>query len=225
MEISMKHSDYSLQHWSGSLLCAVGLYLAQKEANIACLINLRGISQPTKIIEKIPVSIHRALADSLKVPLFSPNSSINQLKKDIEPLLTLVNQKYGVHSVILNAFEQDLVMKELKKNYGSFSLKVQNYIQRYHPDDLFKEAIHLGFKAKILSVNEKYLGSSSIGSDITLDMLEVFKTKNIHPFGLNGEFETVCIDGPNFTHNIPLVFGDMHFKHNLWFREVSIEQN
>lgn len=220
MRVFKVNQASTLHHWSGSLLCSYGLYLAQKQANVLCLVNLQGGIEGKSIMERVPMGILRHLADSLEIPLFMPSATLDTLEKDIQSLLTLVNQKYGVHSVVLNAFEQDSRMAILKKNYEEAALQVQNFVEHSTPEMLFEDAMNLGFKAHIFSINEKSLNRSYLGAPLTIEMLNNFKANNIHPFGANGEFETICTDGPNFKNKTLINFGDMHFKNGFWYREV-----
>lgn len=209
-----------LHHWWGGLLCSYGLHLAQKQLNVLCLVNFQGAIEAKSLMERIPTPILRQISDSLELPLFMPSTNPESIEKDIQALLTLVNQKYGVHSVVLNAFEQDHRMKILKKNYEGTALHIQNFIEKETPETLFEDAMNLGFKAYIFSINEKILNRSYLGAPLTLEMLTHFKSNNIHPFGARGEFETICTDGPNFKNKIPVNFGDTHFKNGFWYREV-----
>lgn len=211
-----------LHQWSGGLLCSFGLYLAQKKVDVLSLINIQGIPDNKVTLERVPTYILRQLSDSLDLPLFTPTMQPESVQKDVQSLLSLVNQKYGVHSVVLNGFEQDGSMDALKKNYEDSSFQVQNFVEQNNPYDLFEEAMNLGFKAHIFAVNEKILGRNYLGAQLTSDMLKHFKDSKIHPFGANGEFETVCVDGPNFKHKVLVNFGDVHFKNGYWYREIII---
>lgn len=210
----------SLCHWSGKLLCSLGLYLAQRQSKILCLVNLPITSAFKGSNERIPLNILRQLADSLKLPLFTPNVTAETLNDDLKSFLSLVGQKYGTHSVILNNFKQDNnILNILEKSYTDASFYVQNVIDQQSPDALFEEAMNLGFKAYIFSVNEKFFSRNYLGSLLTMEMLQNFTKNNIHPFGLNGEFDAICVDGPNFENKISLNFGDIHFKNGYWYRE------
>lgn len=181
----------------------------------------RGHANP-QIIERIQTDIFRALADSLNLPLFAATTNSDSIKKDLQGLLMLVNQKYGVHSVVLNMFEQDTLKSALQKHYEDAGIEVLNFLRDRKPEEIFLSALESGFKAHILSVNEKYLNRSYLGMELTPSMLQTFQESNMHPFGINGEFETICVDGPNFKHKIPLNFGDIHFKNGSWYREISL---
>lgn len=210
----------SLCHWSGKLLCSLGLYLAQKQSKVLCLVNVPGMSVLKGLNECIPLHILRQLADSLNLPLFTPNVTAETLHEDLKSFLSLMGQKYGTHSVMLNTFRQENnLLNLLEKSYKDTSFHVQNIIEQKTPEILFEDAINLGFKAYIFSVNEKFFSRNYLGSLLTMEMLQNFTKNNIHPFGLNGEFDAICVDGPNFGNKISLDFGDIHFKNGYWYRE------
>lgn len=210
----------SFCHWSGKLLCALNLYRAQQQSKVLCLVNLPGMSNLKMTTERIPSNVLRQLADSLKLPLFTPIVTQETLQDDLMSFFSLMRQKYEVQSVILNHLKnRDNSLNILESFYGQTSFQIQNFIQEERPEELFVEAINLGFKAYIFSINEKFFSRNYLGSLLTLEMLENFKKNNVHPFGLHGEFDAICVSGPNFENKIGLTFGDIHFKNGYWYRE------
>lgn len=218
----MENKASFIQQWSGSLLCSAGVYFALQKGNVNCLVNLKGCFEQTRIIEQIQVDILRRLSDSLGIPLFVPYSNANYHESDFKSFLTLVNKKYGEHTLGLCALKEDNIMNELKQKYESNNMKTYNFVENWNAKELYIELMNLGFQAHILSVNEKSLNRSFIGSPLTIEMLDLFEKNNIHPFGANGEFETLCTNAPHFKYNLSLNFGDMHSKQDLWFREVLL---
>lgn len=210
----------TLYHWSGKLLCTLGLHLAQKQSKVLCLVHFPQTIPVKNMIDHLSAATLRQLADCLKLPLFTPTITAETLQNDVQSFLTLVTQKYGVQSVFLNNFKNDSnEFARLEKLYKDSEFQVQNLFFENNPEILFEDAINLGFKAYIFSVNEKFFSRNYLGSLVTMEMLQNFKKNNIHPFGSNGEFDAICVDGPNFENKISLNFGDIHFKNGNWYRE------
>ncbi len=218
----MTNKPRIIQQWSGSLLCAAGLYFARKDFEVICLVNFRGALEAPRIIEQISVDILRSLSDSLALPLFTPYSSSAYIEGDFKSLVSLMKKKYSVESLGMSFCKEDLAMSELKEKYESCEMQVLNFIDNQNAIELYKEILELGFKAHILSVNEKSLDRRFIGAPLNLEILKTFQEQNIHPFGTNGEFETICTDGPIFKEGLSLNFGDVHSKQDVWFREVFV---
>lgn len=95
----------------------------------------------------------------------------------------------------------DIFLEDLK-TYRENQLKTVD-IQVHFPlwkrdtTELIHEFIDLGFKTKIICLNNHQLDESFLGEDITLDLIKELP-KSVDPCGENGEFHTLCYDGPIF---------------------------
>ena len=64
---------------------------------------------------------------------------------------------------------------------------------------LIEEFLALGYKAMIVTVNEKNLGRNFLGRIIDRETISEFQKIGIDPCGENGEYHTLVVDGPIFS--------------------------
>lgn len=64
--------------------------------------------------------------------------------------------------------------------------------------ELVAEFIALGFKAMIVTVNERMLSPDYLGRELSRELLKELEEEGVDPCGENGEFHTVVLDGPIF---------------------------
>lgn len=76
---------------------------------------------------------------------------------------------------------------------------------------LIHDFLSLGFKAKIISINNTLLGTEFLGEDLSLDLINALP-KNVDPCGENGEFHTFCYDGPIFSNPVQFKKGEIVLK-------------
>jgi len=92
------------------------------------------------------------------------------------------------------------------------------------PDKIVQDFIELGFKAIVVSCKAKDLGEEFIGRYVDEALLKELKRRQICPYGENGEFHTLVIDGPIFRKKIEItksraILRDGFWKH--WFLDIQ----
>lgn len=73
---------------------------------------------------------------------------------------------------------------------------------------LAEEFIGLGFKAVIVTINEKMLDLRFLGREYTRGLLEELEREGVDLCGENGEFHTAVLDGPLFSKPIEVKMGE-----------------
>ena len=71
-------------------------------------------------------------------------------------------------------------------------------------------------KAKIISVNKKYLGGS-----LTPALVDEFIQQGIHPLGETGEYHTVVFDSPLFSYHLDLRHGECILREGYRYLDVE----
>ncbi len=67
---------------------------------------------------------------------------------------------------------------------------------------LVEEFLNLGFKAVIVTVNEKMLNHKYLGREVSRELLAELEQEGVDLCGENGEFHTAVLDGPIFRHPV-----------------------
>lgn len=210
--------------WSGGKDSCLSLYQSLKTANIRCLITAMVESGSVSRSHGLSHSVLRAQADSLKIPLLIFNTSWEEYEKNYHKILEHLRNKHLLDGGVFG----DIDIEEHKE--WCVNLCKNNNLNAYHPlwkrerESILSEFLELGFKAKIIAINEKKLQRDFLGRDINRQLIEEFREKNIDICGENGEYHTVVYDGPIFSHPVTLKHGDVSLKNGYWLLEVHLAQ-
>lgn len=77
--------------------------------------------------------------------------------------------------------------------------------------DVAREFIELGFKAIIVSVDDRFLNQSFAGRIYDKSFIDDLPV-NVDPCGENGEFHSFVFDGPIFNYPVPFKKGEIVYK-------------
>ena len=83
----------------------------------------------------------------------------------------------------------------------------------WHGDrlSLVHEVIGLGYKCIIKCVRPGMLPDSFLGKTLSEEVLKEMEPYGVDPCGEYGEYHTVVVDGPLFSHPVPYTLGDILF--------------
>ena len=191
--------------WSGGKDASMALWNCLQAQDIKVDYLITTLSSKTKRISMHGVSeqILDAQANSIGIPLLkmwveeasntSYEASLNEILNDVKTL--------GVDTVVFG----DIFLEDLK-NYRD-GLLAKAGLQGYYPlwdrdtTELMKFFDSSGFQANICCLNRELLPESLLGGLISFNILKKYP---IDPCGENGEFHTLCWDGPIFSKPIEL---------------------
>ncbi|THF84784.1 adenosine nucleotide hydrolase [Deinococcus sp. KSM4-11] len=78
---------------------------------------------------------------------------------------------------------------------------------------LVDELLGLGFRARIVAVREDALPTAFLGRELDAALVGEIEAHGADACGENGEYHTVLVDGPDFTHPLDLVPGPRGIHH------------
>jgi diphthine-ammonia ligase len=159
-------------------------------------------------------------------------------------------KRLGLQAVFRSAtwhqYEEEFIsaLREFKKNgievgvFGDIDVEphrewVQRVcaiagIQAIHPlwqrdrRELLEEFIGLGFKARIIVLNEQMLDKSFLGKFIDARTISEMEKAGIDPPGELGEYHTVVTEGPIFSSKIEIKTSGVHNHEGYWFLNVGL---
>lgn len=88
--------------------------------------------------------------------------------------------------------------------------------------ELLDEFMALGFKAKILVVNEHKLDKDFLGRAIDAQTIAALEQAGIDPSGELGEYHTVVTDGPIFRQKVDIKVAGQERHEGYWFLKVGL---
>ncbi len=86
-------------------------------------------------------------------------------------------------------------------------------------DELARQMIGSGLRARIVCLNPKALDSDFAGRDFDEQLLHDLP-ESVDPCGENGEFHTFAYAGPMFSQPIPITSGERVERDGFWFADL-----
>lgn len=164
-------------------------------------ISMHGIRKELITRQGMSIGIHTR---KLYLPENVSMAMYNQMMKAEMQLM----QQRGINTVIFG----DIFLEDVKK-YREEQLQKIN-MQAYFPlwkkntVELYKEFVHLGYKAKIVSVNLSRLSKDFLGKDLTIELLNEFPA-DVDVCGENGEYHSFVYAGNIFQYPIQFEVGEV----------------
>ncbi len=208
--------------WSGGKDSCLSLYQSLKTSQVSCLVSSMMESGEVFHSHGLSHSVLRAQADSLKIPLLIFNTSWEDYEQNYNRILKHLKTKHHLDGGLFDDIDIDEHRKwcrNLCENHNMFA---------YHPlwqrdkTSILSEFLELGFKAKIIAVDERKLHRDYLGKDLNDELIAEFNEKNIDLCGENGEYRTVVYDGPLFSSPLTLKHGEVSLKNGYWLLEVVL---
>lgn len=211
-------------YWNGSHDSALSLYRASKNYQISFFMTHLTAAEEGFKQDFVPVPLLRSQADACAVPLFSFSAD----QEEYEQKFTVLIQKIRRNHIVQGGVFAEISRTE-KKNLNE-SICQRAGIESLHPlwhkdaDAMMSEFTELGFKAKVISINEKKCHRDDLGRDVTRSLMNEFRSRGIDISGANGDFKTFVYDGPLFSHALKLKMGDITLKNGYWNLDIQCDQ-
>ncbi|MFP4024871.1 MAG: diphthine--ammonia ligase [Thiohalospira sp.] len=153
-------------------------------------------------------------AESINIPLkklyLPEQTSMDEYNLKMSNILSEAKADGIKHSIFGDIFLEDL-RQYREKQLALAGLKAEFPLWGRETKSVAKEFINKGFKAIVVSVDNRYLDQSFAGR-IYDDQFIKDLPQNVDPCGENGEFHTFVFDGPVFKKPIAFKKGDIVFK-------------
>ncbi|MCB1143035.1 MAG: diphthine--ammonia ligase [Leptospiraceae bacterium] len=210
---TLPRENYSFMNWSGGKDSALALYYHRElhEDNVKFLFTTYEGSNGLSSHHKLPLNLLKAQAESIGIPFypFAYNSGDTEYEMNMKNvLLEFYNMK------IRDSIFGDIHLEELRK-FREEKLKQVQFeckfpLWKRNTTDLIKDFFRLGFRAVIVSVDEKALNETYLGKELTPELVDSFPSGVDH-CGENGEYHTFVFDGPIFKSPIPFSLGKRNY--------------
>lgn len=204
-------------NWSGGKDSALCLYkaLQDEQYNITHLLTSVNATHNRVSMHGVRRELLLMQAAAIGLPLVTielpEQPAMQEYEQAMLSKVLQLKQQGCTHAIFGDIFLEDL------RVYREQQLQQQN-IQCLFPlwkkdtTALVKEFIRLKFKSVIVCVNEQYLDKSFCGRVIDERFLADLPA-NVDPCGENGEFHSFVFDAPLFKQRIPIVKGDVVYRH------------
>ena len=208
--------------WSGGKDSALALYRAlQQDLKPKKLLNMLNEKGENSRSHNLPLSVLKAQAASLEIPLVTKRTSWN----DYESVFIETLKEFAEDGIKKGVFG-DIDLEEHREWEEMVCRKANMtaYLPLWNQDReaLLYEFLNLGFKTMIVVVNEDYLDKKYLGKIVDKNLVIEFKELGIDPSGENGEYHTVVLDGPIFKNKINVGKKEVVNNDNYWFQTIEL---
>ena len=203
-------------NWSGGKDSTLALHylLEQKTHNIDLLlttvnpkfnrVSMHGVRR--EVLEAQARSIGIQL-EVLEVP---EDLTMQQYDKKMSDKIQELRSHNYTHTVFGDIFLEDL-RQYREKMLFPHGIKPVFPLWKKNTHMLIKDFLRLGYRSIIVCINTSKLDGSFLGMELSEDLIEKLP-EDVDPCGENGEFHTLCFDGPIFNKPLDVFVGQKVFR-------------
>jgi uncharacterized protein (TIGR00290 family) len=210
----MTHKGY--MNWSGGKDSSLCLYHILKDPRytIDRLLTSVNAAHNRVSMHGVRRELLNAQALSLGLPLqtieLPEQPDMQEYEQAMMQNVSALKKEGYTHAVFGDIFLEDLKLyREQKLQEANISCVFP--LWKIPTQQLMKEFLHLGFKAIIVCVNEKFLDKSFCGRIID-DYFVRDLPDNVDVCGENGEFHSFVFDGPVFKYPVSFTKGEIVYR-------------
>jgi len=197
--------------WSGGKDSTLALHRARMQGY--AVTNL--ITVCDGATERVPyhglrAEVLRAQASCLGVePLIASTLPERDFEATFELVLDELGQ-IGVEAVVFGNIHLEDVRAWYEERVSARGFEHVEPLWGAEPARLLREFVQLGYRARIVSVQEDSGADPAwLGRDFDADLLEsIFSRSSVDPCGERGEFHSFCYDGPLFQEPVSVEVGE-----------------
>lgn len=188
--------------FSGGKDSMLALYELQKQGHtIRCLFTTVWNENNKTVAHEESIQELETQAKRLQIPIHFVYTTMETYEKDFINTLQQLKEQYNLTAVGFGDWyleghrmwgEDQAEKVGLKALYPLWSKESEMI-------DQLRYFVRLGFKAKVIKVDEEKLPSSWLGRMIDEKFIEDIVKYDVCPMGEHGEYHTTVIDGPLFT--------------------------
>ncbi len=200
--------------YSGGKDSNYALYLAQ-QAGLDVKILITMLPQEDSWMYHVPNIRWTGLqSHSLGIPQLTERAG-EGVEEELEALERAL-AKAEVEGVVVGAVASDYQYTRVNQVCEELDLWVYSPMWRKDPRRLLLEYVEAGFQIMVVGVYAEGMDESWLGRIIDAEgceaILELEEKYGVHPIGEGGEFETLVLDGPNFSTRIEIVEAERDWR-------------
>ncbi|MCC8145629.1 MAG: diphthine--ammonia ligase [Bacteroidales bacterium] len=223
MEIKRKKAVFN---WSGGKDSALALLkvIRSDEYEIVSLLTTVNRDSKRSTMHAIPEKILQMQADSIGLPLhivnLTPKGDISDYESEMQTAVELFRTQGVSYFIFGDIFLSD-VRSYREKQLEPYNIKVVEPLWDKTSKEIMTEFLESGLKTVVVTTTADLLGKEYIGKTIDQHFIDSLP-EEIDICGENGEYHTLCYDGPIFKNIIPIELGEPFlFSHEVGMEDGS----
>jgi ABC transporter with metal-binding/Fe-S-binding domain ATP-binding protein len=193
--------------FSGGKDSVYALYLAQLEGHqVTHLVTICPKNTSSWMFHSVNIGLTKYSAQALDIPLIQV---VSEGEKEMELLdLSHALASLPVDGIVSGAVASEYQRSRIDRICQELGLHSSTPLWHRDPEQLLRDHVQAGFQTLIVGVFAEGLGKNWLGRQLTSEVIDelvtLHKTKGIHIAGEGGEYETLVINGPNFSKRLQI---------------------
>lgn len=194
--------------FSGGKDSTYAAYVAlQRGWEIAALLTVRP-ADPESMMFHVPnLAVTHLQAEAMGLPLVEETADLGE-EGELDALRRIF-RRADADGIVVGAIASDYQHSRVNRIADELGLRVFAPLWRHDPTALVRDYLATGLKIVFSSVSADGFNASWLGrpwdEEAVRDLLELHRTRGVHPCGEGGEFETLVLDAPFFRKAIEVL--------------------
>ncbi|MFW5704435.1 MAG: diphthine--ammonia ligase [Nanoarchaeota archaeon] len=196
--------------YSGGKDSNYSLWIASKENEISCLINLKSENEYSYMFQKTGTDIVKYQSEALEIPLiqFETKGEKEHELKDLKKAIKLAIEKYKISGVVSGAIKSTYQASRVQKICNELDIWCFNPIWQIDEKKYLDELIKNKFDIRIVKIasypfDKKWLGRK-LDENYKKDIEKIDEKMPLSYVGEGGETESIVLDSPCFKKKIEI---------------------
>ncbi len=187
-------------------------YYREQAWDIGCLLSLIPANPDSFMFQQPHERLVRAQADALDLPILIEHTPGNEGTEldDLRRLLTRAKKEHDITGVAVGALASEYQHERVTRICAELDLKTFAPLWHKNQQQLLREMIDAGFDIRMTRIAADGLESGWLGKRLTADHIDRLVALNkkigLHVGGEGGEYETIVLGGPLFTHPVKIKY-------------------
>lgn len=208
--------------WSGGKdSCFALMQAIQQEYQPAVLLNVLNEEGKISRSHGIPSAVLQAQAKAAGLPIHLISSSWQDYENNFVNALQQLQQQYGLSHAVFGDIDLQPHRDWEEKVCAKAGLSAVLPLWQQDRKQLVMQMVEAGIETMIVSCNT-VMGEKFIGRIITPGLVEELELLGVDACGENGEFHTLVLNCPLFSHQIQVRTTRTILHENYWFSELAL---
>lgn len=203
-------------NWSGGKDSALALWkiIQSKQYEVIALLTTINRHSRRSTMHDIPIEILQQQADSIGIPLYvvdlTPKGNMEDYNQAMSHAVCYFKKLKVTHFIFGDIFLHD-VKSYREQQLLPWDIQVVEPLWNKTSNEIMDEFLRSGLQTVIVTTTATQLGKEYIGKTIDSTLITSLPAE-IDVCGENGEYHTLCYDGPLFQKNIHFQLGEPYKK-------------
>lgn len=201
----------AVMNWSGGKDSAHALWriLQSGEYEVVALLTTINRDSERSTMHAIPREMLARQAEALGIPLYTvglaSGGSMEDYSREMERAARHFREMGVSHFIFGDIFLSDIIAYR-REQCAKVGLEVVEPLYGKTSAEVMEDFLRLGIQCRVVTTMADGLGLDAIGRLIDREFIASFPAE-VDPNGENGEYHTLCYDGPLFRHPVEYRLG------------------